>query len=96
MVGARQARNVIALKEPDREVLGAGAKMLKGALQRPQRGDLIAPRCQVRPIAFTDAPPGVLFWVGQDMGSLMHESIGPLQGRPQGRRRLQAFRQEVL
>ena len=84
IVGARQALHVIAVKQPASEVLGDVAKVVKGTLQRPQRGDLVAHLRQVRPIAFTNALSCVLLWIGQDVCSLMDEPIGPLQGRPQG------------
>jgi hypothetical protein len=96
IVGARQACDVIAVKQPCCKVGGLMAKMLKCFLKRFQRGEFAPHLRQVRLVPFLDMLPGVLLWVGQDCFCLIQEAVGVLQGVPQRRRGLQAFGEKLL
>jgi hypothetical protein len=96
IIGARQALNVIALKETRSKVVGNMTKMLKRIVKWSQRGDLVPHLRKVRQIPFTDVLTGVLLRISQDPFRLVHEAVGVLERRPERRSGLQSFREELL
>ena len=96
IVGARQAREVITLKQSRSEVVCDVAKMLKCLRKWSQSGKIISHPRQVCQIPFSNVLTGVLFRVGQDRFGLIQEAVGVLKRRPQRRRGLQSFGQELV
>ncbi len=93
IIGPRQALNVIAVKETGSKVVGNVTKMLKRAVKRPQRGDLVAHLRKESQIPFPDVLTCMLLRIGQDRFRLVHEAVGVLQRWPECRRGLQSFRE---
>jgi hypothetical protein len=62
--------------------------MLKRTGKGHKSGDLLPHLCKESQIPLLDALTGVLLWISQDRFGLMHELIGVLQRRPEGRSRL--------
>jgi len=85
IVGARQTLDVIALEETRSKIVGSVTKMLKGTVKWSQRGDFVPHLCNENQIPFTDVLTCVLLRIGQDSFRLMHEAVGVLQRRPEGR-----------
>jgi hypothetical protein len=96
IIGPRQALNVITVKETRSKVVGNVTKMLKRAVKRPQRGDLVAHLHKESQIPFPDALTCVLLRIGQNPFRLVQEAVGVLQRWPECRRGLQSFREELL
>ncbi len=72
------------------------AKMLKCFLKRSQHGDFAPHLRKVREIPFPDALTRVLLRISQDRFGLIQEAVGVLQGWPQRRCGLQAFREKLV
>jgi hypothetical protein len=75
IVRARQALDVVALKQSCSEVVGEVAKVLKRTGKLPQRSDLVPHLSKESHIPFPDTLTWVLLGVGQDHFRLMHEAV---------------------
>lgn len=91
IVGTRQVRDVITVKQPCGEIVGDVAKVLKRLRKLSQSSKVISHPRQVGQILFLDLLTAVLRLIGQDRFGLIQETIGVLKWRPQFRRRLQAL-----
>lgn len=60
IVGARETRDVITLKQPHGEVLSDVAKVLKRLRKRPQSQEVLPHLCQMRQVLFANPLPGIL------------------------------------
>jgi hypothetical protein len=96
IVGARQSLDVIAMKQTTSEVVGDMTKMFKGLTQRTHVGFLFLHLTHESEITLTNLGTRVLLGIGQDVCRLMHQPVGALQWRPQRRRGLHPFGQELL
>jgi hypothetical protein len=96
IIGARQARDVIALKQSWCKVGGLMAKMLESPLKRSQRGDCAPHLRKESQIPFPNVLTRVLLRVGQDRFGLIQEAVSVLQWLPQRRCGLQAFGKKLV
>jgi hypothetical protein len=78
IVGARQACDVIALKQPRCKVGGLMTKMLKGFFKRRKLGEIAPHLNEMRLVSCPDLLPRVLLQVGQDRFGLIKEAVGVL------------------
>lgn len=87
IVGARQARDVVALKQTRREVLGDVTKMRDGLPKRSQVSLLSLHLRNEGQVAFAHLCPGMLLLVVQNLSRLAHQLGSFLHWWPQRRGR---------
>ena len=96
IVGARQAVDVIAVKQATSEVSSEVPKMLQGLAEGLESCLLLLHLRHEGQVALAHLCPSVLLWISQDLCRLVDQSVGLLERRPQGCRGLQAFCEELL
>jgi hypothetical protein len=85
IISPRQALNIIAVKQPSREIVSDLTKMLKGTGKWPQGGDRFSRLSKQSQVPFTDVLACLLLWIGEDFFRVMHELVGVLKWWPQRR-----------
>jgi hypothetical protein len=83
IVRARQALNIVALKQPCSEIGGLVTKMVNRLSKQPQSGFLLLHLRNVSQIPFTHLSSRLLLVIGQNVSRLMDEIVraGPRETR---------------